>query len=305
VAAQTKVVLIVGGSGLIGTHLALRMRESYKVFMTYRKHRVNIPGVTAIPCEVDKQDWVKRIVYTSRPDVVLYVAGQNSPEWAEGNQKDAERVHTDGAGVVSSAAEIFQPKFIYLSNCFVYDGFRGNYAAHETVIPTSLLGKVKVGGENAIRNRSLNYVIIRSSPVIGRGNGRAISMLDKLRMALDRNERIELSPNEVHSYAPIDGLVDVIARTAESGIRNKILHYGGLTRVSQLEFGRAFAKRFGYDGRCISPRAGTTERKFPQPGKDPLDFSLNSTQTMELLKIKPLFLEESFDLIEKKLVPRL
>ncbi len=302
--AQTKVVLIVGGSGMIGTHLALKMRENYKVFMTYRKHRVTIPGVTAIPCEVDKQDWAKRIIYTSRPDIVLYVAGGNSPEWAEDNQKDAERVHTDGAGIFSSAAEIFQPKFVYLSNCFVYDGFRGNYHSSETVIPSSLLGKVKVGGENGVRNRSLNYVIIRSSPVLGRGNGRAFSMVDRLRMALDRKKRVEMTPAEVHSYCPIDGLVDVITRTAESGIRNKILHYGGLTRISQLDFGRAFAKRFGYDPKCIVPKAGTSERKFPNPGRDPLDYSLNSTQTMELLKIKPFLLEESFDLIEKKLIPR-
>ena len=33
-----------------------------------------------------------------------------------------------------------------------------------------------------------------------------------------------------------------------------------------------------------------------------LDYSLNSTLAVEQLKIKPFLLEESFDLIEKKLV---
>ncbi len=317
--AHTRAVLIVGGSGFIGTHLALRLRDQFKVFATHLKHRINIPGVTSVPLDVDNKDWSKRVAYTCKPDVVIYACGFNNVKWAEDNTKDAEFVHTSGAGTLTNAADIFQPKFIYLSNCHVFDGSRGNYHETDTVLPATALGKAKLGGENFVRGRSLNYVIVRSSPLIGRGNGLSLSFLDRLRMALDRGERVELSTNEVHSYAHISGLVDLIARVADSGIRNKILHFGGLTKVNSLEWGRAFAERFGYDPKLVMEaqiKVQAEEEKAKQQQEQPnkkkafsapdlgnRDYSLNSSLAIEMLKVKPLLMEQCFDLIEKDLVP--
>jgi dTDP-4-dehydrorhamnose reductase len=243
--------------------------------------------------DASNQNWVKRVVYMVRPDIVVFAAGNNSLTWTEEHQKDAQKIHTDGGGVVSSAAEIFQPKFIYVSNCFVYDGQGGNYHPTDTVIPMAILGKVKVGGENAVRGRSLNYVVIRSSPFLGRGNGISLSFMDMLRMRLDRGQRVELASNETHSFVTLEGLVEVIALAAESGVRKRAIHYGGLTRASYFELGRSFAKRFGYDASLI------IEKK----NDETTDYSLNSSQAIELLNIKPLLLEESLDLIQQKLVP--
>ncbi|MGC8000619.1 hypothetical protein, partial [Salmonella enterica] len=75
--------------------------------------------------------------------------------------------------------------------------------------------------------------------------------LDKLRMVLDRGQRIEISGQELHSFAPVTALADVVERAAESGIRNRTLHFGGLTKVSYHEFARAFARRFGYDPNLV------------------------------------------------------
>ncbi len=289
----TKAVLIVGGSGVLGTHLALRFREQYKVFATFYRNPIKIRGVTCLPMDAGNQNWVKRVVYMVRPDIVVYVAGRNDVDWADEQQKPAQAIHTEGPGNIASAAEIFQPKFIYISNCFAYDGQRGNYHPNDTVIPFTILGKVKVGGENAVRGRSLNYVIIRSSPFLGRGNVISHSFLDQMRMQLDRGQKITLSADETHSFVPIDGLVELIAQVAESGIRKRVLHYGGLTRASYYELGMLFAKRFGYDP------ANIIEKRLDHP----TDYSLNSTHAIELLKIKPFLLEECLDLIQKKLVP--
>jgi nucleoside-diphosphate-sugar epimerase len=64
---RTKAVLIIGGSGFIGTHLALKLRETYKVFLTYNTHPVLIPGTTPIPFNVEGRDWAKRLAYTTQP----------------------------------------------------------------------------------------------------------------------------------------------------------------------------------------------------------------------------------------------
>ena len=297
--ATTKAVLIIGGSGFIGTHLALKLRESHKVFATYLTKPMRIPGVTFIPLDVGNRNWVKRIVYSSRPDVVIYAAGSSNLDWAEAHARDAERVHTGGPATVSNVADILQPRFIYLSNCYVFDGNKGNYHEGDIVLPSYSLGKVKVGGENFIRGKAMNHIIIRSSPLLGCGNGRNISFLDHLRMKLIRNERIELPVSEFHSFAFITSFIDFVAKMVDSGPKNKTLHYGGLTKLTHYELARKFAKRFSYNEDLIfqsqHTKRGSIEAEIA-------DYSLNSSWVAENLKIKPLLLEECFDLLEKELV---
>jgi dTDP-4-dehydrorhamnose reductase len=301
---NSKSVLIIGGSGYVGTHLALHLRKGYKVFSTFNQKMSKIPGVTHLPYSVDNRNWVKRIVLTTQPDVIIYAAGNNSLDRAEAQPRHAENLHSSGPAILANCIEITQPRVIYLSNPYVFDGTRGNYHETDIVLPWSALGRAKLGGENVIKSKCLNYVILRSSPVFGRSNGMNLSMLDYLRMSLDRGKRVELSPKELYSFAAVDGLSETVVRLIESGIRNRILHYGGLTKISMFEFAKLFSKKFGYDSNLIAPKANL-HRKSGMNEEFIFDFSLNSTQVAETLKIKPLLLEESFDLIEKQLVTHL
>lgn len=296
---RPKAILIVGGTGILGTHLALHLREGYKVYATYHRKRMSIPGVSFLPFNALDRNWIKRIVFKINPDIVIYTAGNEVVEWAESNPRDAERIYTSGAASVSTVAEVLQPKFIYLSNSYVFDGRRGNYHENDVVLPSTILGKVKVAGENFIKGRSLNYVIVRSSPIFGRGNGRALSFLDLVRNRLSQGEPIGVPNFEQHSFAPIYGLVELIVRLVEGGPRNEVLHYGGLTKLTHYEFATAFAKRFGYEPNLIRPVDAPLDEKTHENPES--DYSLNSSRVAELLKLKPLLLEEGFDLLENKL----
>ena len=299
----TKTVLIIGGSGFIGTHLALKLRDNYKVFATYHKHPLKIQGVTFLPFNVDNRNWSKRIMYMSQPDVVIYAIGNNSYDWAESHPRFSERLHSAGPAIVANSADILQPRFIFLSNPYVFDGTRGNYHENDIVFPNCVLGRTKLGGENIVKSKCLNYLVLRSSPVIGRSNGINHSLLDTLRMKLDRNQQIEVATQELHSFVSVDGFTEVVRRLIETGIRNKIVHYGGLTKMTPFEFAKAFATRFKYNPNLILPKMNMYTHRQSGLAEDFLyDFSVNSTQTSETLKIKPLLLEESFDLIEKQLV---
>lgn len=296
--AHTKSVLIVGGSGFVGSYLAKRLRDGYKVYSTYFKRPTAIPGVTFIPMDVENRNWVKRVVYTTQPSVVIYVAGSDSMQWAEKNARTCERLHADGPTTIAGSTDIMQPRFIYLSNPYVFDGSKGNYHENDTILPGTVIGRMKSGGENAMKSKCLNYIILRSSPTFGRSNGLNLSSFDQLRMSLDRGKRIELSTDELHAFAPIEGLCDLVIRLIGSGVKNRILHYGGLTKMNHFEFGQAFAKRFGYDPNLVVARSNSQKAD----GKPLFDYSLNFTQAVETLKIKPFLLEESFDLIEKQLI---
>lgn len=285
----------------MGTHLAQRLRENYKVFATYYRHRFSMPGVTFLPFNLDNRNWVKKVLMTTRPDVVIYLAGRNDQQWAEKNIRRAELLHAGGTATMNSLTDLTQPRFIYISNSLVFDGSKGNYHENDTVLPDSILGKMKLSGENIIKSKCLNYVVLRTSPILGRSNGLNLSFLDRLRMSLDRQIRFEASHQELHSFALAEGFCDVIEKLVESGVKNRIFHYGGLTKLSAYDFAKEFAKRFHYDPSLIMPK-DLVRLKSGATDEPRVDFSLNSSQVTEILKIKPLLLEESFDLIQKQLV---
>ena len=120
-------------------------------------------------------------------------------------------------------------------------------------------------------------------------------------MKLEKNQRAEVSHAELQGFVCIDAFCDLVQRLIDSGIKGKTFHYGGLTKLTEFEFAKAFANRFKYDPNLIVPKKHQP-RKGALTEEDIFDFSLNTTRIAQTLKIKPLLLEESFDLIEKKLI---
>lgn len=309
--ATTKAVLIVGGSGSLGTQLALELRESHRVYATYLKHPFRMDGVTPLPLSLGDRTWCKRILYTIHPEVIIYCAGNNDPDFAGRNERLAELAHSGGPANLLGTNEFGTPKFIYLSSSYVFDGGKGNYRETDVVLPSSNLGKYKVGGENYIRGKSVNYVIVRSGPIITQGNAYSPTFFDRVLSNLAKGERMTLPSNDLYTFTHISTLRTLISRLVDAGVRNKTIHSTGLTRVSQYDFARLFAQRFGYDSSLIVPSGGIVLGASGgyQGGKavisaapHHLDFSLNGSLAVDMLKLKPLLLEECFDLIEQDLI---
>jgi dTDP-4-dehydrorhamnose reductase len=298
---STKSILILGGSGFIGSHLASKLSKKYKVFATYHSHPYSIPGTTYLPFSLDNKIWMKRVLHIVQPDTIIYLLGNNDERWIERKTKLAEHLHSDGPGNLVNPSEATQPRFIYISTPHVFDGAKGNYKEYDILMPNSLLGRIKIAGENVVKSKFLNYVIIRSSPLFGRGSGvGSRTFFDKLRLNLSTGQPFEATPNEVHSFGAVEGLAEMIHRIIDLGVRNKILNYGGITKLSYFEFARKFALRFKFDPNLIVAKRSETKNLYEKNAV--LDFSLNSSPTVELLKVKPLLLEESFDLIDQNLV---
>jgi dTDP-4-dehydrorhamnose reductase len=298
---MVKSVLIVGGSGFVGTHLALRLRDSYKVFVTYATRPITIPGCTCLPMSVENRTWIKQVLAMTKPEMIVYAPGER-PKSDKRDLNALEAIHAKGVVNVLDCSEMLQPRFVYLSNAYVFDGEKGNFRENELTVPVYPVGKAKASAENFVRAKSLHSIIVRSSPLLGRGNGLNFSFIDTLRMSLDRGKSIEMSSAEVHSFAPVAGLVDLVCEILNRPtLKTKTLHYGGLSKLSYADFARAFAARYGYDSKLI---VGTSTLPLTIKKSELLDFSLNSSMAIDQLKIKPFFLEQSLDLLEKELVAR-
>jgi dTDP-4-dehydrorhamnose reductase len=289
--ARAPNILIVGGNGFLGSHLARSLRKRARVTVTYRLHRVPLDGVLSLPIDIRNVDVMKKLIFSQRPDVVIYLGGPEDQAWAEANQKDAEKVFSSGTAEILFTSDLVGARFIYISSPTVFDATRGNYTETDNLSPISLLGKVKASGENIIRGRSNNSSILRISPLVGSAHPWRPSLFDRMRRALEAESRIELLDDEYHSWATVSSTVAAIEAMVERGTRGSLFHFGGLTRLTTYEIGKEFAKALGYDPGVIShsliPKKRPLQKGVPVlPEGEKFDSSLNSTAIIRALNVK-------------------
>jgi dTDP-4-dehydrorhamnose reductase len=285
-------ILIVGGNGFVGSSIARALAGTNEVTCTYRHEPLQIPGVSFVHFNgLHEKDKCTALTQKYDPEVVIYAAGSNDPHLAEKEVPLSQLTHLTGPTHMLIGADYVKAKYIFISSDWVFGGPDGNHGESDTAIPSNALGKLKLGAENYIRARSLNHVIIRCAPLLGRGTIDHPSWLDQIREAdLTRKHRYQ-SRASIHNPVHIRELGIMIDRVLKQDIRNKTLHLGGLTKISRYSLAKLFIEGFGFEMKDL-PEA--------PKGTDLLteDYSLNFTQTLRLLKTEPLFLKQSLDLLK-------
>jgi len=284
-------ILIVGGNGYVGSTLARELSADYSVFCTFQNEYTPLREVTYLRhSNLSDKETAKNIVKTVDPDLVIYCAGSNDLMFCEQEQniRPTQLVHSTGATHFLTASDTVKAKFVYLSSDYIFSGVDGNYLETDTAIPAFQLGKAKLGAENFIRSRSLNYLIIRCAPLLGRGTLDHPSWLDRLREAAVTGKKIKLAGKNVHNPVHIGFLVEMIRYSIEHEIKNKTLHCGGLSKASLFECAQIFLSFMKMDESAVEPSDASSNAM-------PSDYSLNFSQTTELMRLKPLLLEESLD----------
>lgn len=288
---EKRKLLIIGGNGFVGSSIARALSDNYHVFSTYHQSYTPIRNVTHIllPDLTDK-DSCDRLLKSIEPSILVYCMGKNSETEAEKDARTTQLLHSGGTTHLVHAADLLKAKFIYISSDYVFSGIDGNYTETDSTIPGTQIGKAKVSGENMVKTGSLNHLIIRCAPLLGRGTLDHSSWLDQIREETLRQKKIQIPTRGLHNPVHISFLVEVLKKSIQLDVRNRILHVGGLTKISLFEFTRLFLKKFNLPTEYLegSDASGSGSR---------IDYSLNFTDTLKLIEAQPLLLEQSLDLL--------
>lgn len=152
-------VLVTGAAGQLGQDMMAELKKR---------------GYTAIGVDVDEMDItdeekVMEVISGIRPQVVIHCAAFTAVDAAQDQEDLCRQINAKGTDYVAKACEAVSCKMIYLSTDYVFEGTgeRPWEPEDEVKNPLNVYGQTKYEGEQAVRNRTSRYFIVRTAWVFG------------------------------------------------------------------------------------------------------------------------------------------
>ena len=298
-----KTIMIFGISSFIGSNLLEQLKDEFRIIGTYHKTPVDVPGVTSLPCDVLRKEYVSSLVALFRPDVIVYAIGLNSLSTCEQFSKQCEALNTKGAVNCATASDRYSSKFIFFSSGFVFNGENNEVRESETPFPQTTYGKTLSSTEFYIQRSCLNYVILRCSTIYGRGHGSASrNWFEQLQYSLVNGDQVIVDDTIHTGFLDASILGDAVRVIVKQNISNRLLNLSSQDSLTRYEFAKIYAKIFRKDGGLVQPGIGAFPgiMKSDIDDKKPLYFKLNPLTFEELTGLSMPKIEQSLKLTQKK-----
>lgn len=153
-------VAITGASGVLGRGLAARLLSQGHDVVGIARHRPESWSSAAefVAADIRDTEAVKHAIVGA--DVVAHCA------WA----RNSERVNIGGAGnVLQAMAETGTGRIVFASSAHVYGGADAPKAESDALSPVLEDGRHRARVEQMLESSGLEWVAIRSAPILGRG----------------------------------------------------------------------------------------------------------------------------------------
>jgi dTDP-4-dehydrorhamnose reductase len=271
-----KRLLITGGSGYLGRHIARRVAAGWPGEWRYTTFAAD-PLALPQGVRLDLRDGaaVARFVAGFAPDAIIHTAGSNTTP-------DMAAVIIDGTRHVAEAAARAGARLVHLSTDSVFGGDRAPYDETAAPAPINEYGRAKAAAE-ALALAHPNTVVVRTSLIYGLAemdNGTAWMVA-----ALRAGRPVALFTNQRRNPVWVETLVDACLELID-------LPYTGVLNVA----GRQTLSRADYALRLLA-WWGVTERETlslaeDSSGRWPVDCTMDLSRAGRLLRTPLLGVDE-------------
>lgn len=295
-------ILIFGISSFLGSNLAQILKDDFRIVGTYHNTPVDFPGITCLPCDVLKKDYVNNLLAIFQPDFTIYAVGMSSLNACRHNPKLADALNSAGAVNCCTASERVGSKFIFLSSSFVLGGEESIvYKEADIPFPNTVYGSSLSAGEFYIQRSCLNYLILRCAPLYGRSyNHNHENWFETLQTSFAKQQPIYADENIHTGFLDVYILAKILQSALEANVTNRLFQVSSKDWLTRYEFAKLYAKIFKKDEALIQRVSGNFPSDSSKSGHQYF-YKLDITNIEEFLGTKMPRVEDSLLLTYKRL----
>jgi dTDP-4-dehydrorhamnose reductase len=283
-------MLILGGSGFLGAHVALRaLDREWDVVVASREPRLPVAAGPAAArtraFDALTRGALARLLGEEQPQAVVVCTALPSVAECERYPVLARTLNIDLPADVARWTGPNGARAVLVSTDLVFGAEpprAERYCEDEAPSPASEYGRTKAAGESAVLQIDPRAVVARSALLYGNSFGRGQGASDSLLAAVARGERPALFTDEWRT--PLDAAVAgrALAELAESEVRG-IVHLAGRERLSRHELGLRVLASAGMTRAAASELVRATTRAAEGCASRPADVSLDTTNARAIL----------------------
>lgn len=294
-------IMLLGSNGQLGKELERELST--------------VGSLNAFPrsaLDITNHQSVLEAVGEIQPDIIVNAAAYTEVDKAESDAEQAFAVNAEAVANLAQIAAKERAWLIHYSTDYVFDGSKPTpYLETDTPNPINIYGASKFEGERKITSVNDQYLVLRTSWVIGRDNNNFAKTI--LRLAAERDSLKVI--NDQLGVPTSPSLISKTTINAISAIKRKmawppgIYHLAPLGVSSWYEIAKtliAYAEQQRVHLNIqVSDLQAITSAEYPTAAKRPLNSQLNAQKLQSLVSFDLPHWKDDFLAVARDIVKEL
>ena len=232
-------ILITGGSGLLGQYLNIFLSKENDIITLYKNNNGNCTDYNSAKLDITDFKGMSNILESLKPNAVIHCAGFTRPEaCSEENKEEVILTNVKATKHIAELCDKYNSKLIFTSTDLVYDGDSGGMMKENSKLnPVTIYAETKLKAEKQIENTFENFIILRTSLLIGLGLNHSKTNFHIMYNNFKEGKKTKLFADQYRTPFSLINASEVIVGIVKSDLKNVTLNFGGKDRVSRVELG--------------------------------------------------------------------
>ena len=272
-------LLIIGGSGLVGSTLLQYASQNYSIHFTYNTNKITFDNINSTQINLlGNQKMIIDLIKEVQPDIVVNTAAHSSVDLCETDHSIADKLHVDITQDITQVCKDIDSKLVYISTDAVFQGeLHKKYTELDQPNPINYYGKTKLQAEQITLNASSKNVVLRTAVIYGWHKKSRFT--NWIIQTLKDNQMVDPFIDQYNTPTLVDDLVKSLLAIFEKNISG-LFHATGKSCLNRYEFALVLANIFGFNTKLIKP---VTSKEKKQDAPRAISTCLDSRKLEKLI----------------------
>jgi dTDP-4-dehydrorhamnose reductase len=289
-------ILLIGKNGQVGSEL--------------NQILANLSDLIAVDrtkIDLTKSETISQFIKQIKPNIIVNAAAYTAVDKAESEPELAYQINAIAPKILAEECQKLRGSLIHISTDYVFDGQKNTpYLEEDITNPISVYGQSKLAGEEGIKQRGNNYIILRTAWVYGTyGKGNFVKTM--LRLGKEREQLkvvIDQVGSPTYAYDIAKVIADLIPQFKGEKNLQETYHYTNSGAISWYDFAVTIfeeASKLGYPLKVKEIMPITTS-EYPTPAKRPAYSVLSNKKITIKLGYYPPYWRDSLRKMLEKMI---